>query len=204
MAIKVGHIPDLNCEPFYFDMERRGIELHDMLPSGLAAALENGEIDAGPIPLVDYFRLEDHIQPLSGFCIASVNKAASSNLYSKQPIRNLEGARIGVTNEDSTSLSLLQVLLSLKHQVQPEAYVGLEDSYDAFLLTGNQGLRRRRGNAGVTLTNTTWERSGTSGPVCPLSSAVGWSAKTWTSKTWRCLKIRFTSDTKTGKTTYTA
>ena len=148
MPIKVGRIPHLNCEPFYFDMERRGIELRDMVPSGLAAAAESGEIDAGPVPLVDYFCLEDHIQPLAGFCIASVNKAVGSILYSQQPIRNLDGARIGTTDEDPTSLCLLQVLLSLKHQVQPEAYVGLEDSYDAFLLIGNQGLRRRRGVQG--------------------------------------------------------
>ena len=36
MAIKVGRVPYVSCEPFYFDMERRGIELHDRVPSALA------------------------------------------------------------------------------------------------------------------------------------------------------------------------
>ena len=145
MAIKVGRIPDLSCEAFYFDMERRGIELHHMASVALAAAAGKGEIDAGPVPLLDCFGLEEHFRPLSGFCIAAINQAGTSILHSKQPIQSLAGARIGVTENDATSSRLLQVLLAFKHQVIPEAYVGMEDSYDAFLLTGNQALRRRRG-----------------------------------------------------------
>ena len=148
MPIKVARIPDLNCEAFYFDMERRGIELYDMTPSGAVAAVEKGEVDAGPVSLVDSFRLEDGFRPLAGFCIAAINQAVSSVLYSTQPWANLAGARIGIPDEASTSLHLLQVLLSLKHQVQPEAFVTMEDQYDAFLLTGNQALRRRRGVRG--------------------------------------------------------
>ncbi len=148
MPIKVARIPGLSCEPFYFDMERRGIELYDMAPSGVAAAVEKGDVDAGPVSLVDCFRLEDGLRPLAGFCIAAINQAVSSVLYSTQPVASLAGARIGIADEASTSLPLLQVLLSLKHQLQPEAYVTMEDPYDAFLLTGNQALRQRRGVRG--------------------------------------------------------
>ena len=148
MPIKVARISDLNCEAFYFDMERRGIELYDTTPSGAVAAVEKGEFNAGPVSLVDCFRLEDGFRPLAGFCIAAINQAVSSVLYSTQPMESLAGARIGIPDEASTSLPLLQVLLSLKHQAQPEAYVTMEDPYDAFLLTGNQALRRRRGVRG--------------------------------------------------------
>ncbi len=148
MPIKVARIPDLNCEAFYFDMERRGIELCDMGAGEVAAAAEAGEVDAGPVPLVECFRLEERFRPVAGFCVAAVNTAGSSALYSKQPIESLTGTRIGVAKDASTSVRLLQVLLSLKHQVQPEAFVGLEDPYDAFLLTGNRALRQRRGARG--------------------------------------------------------
>jgi predicted solute-binding protein len=83
MPIKVGRVPYLDCEPFYFDMARRGIETYEMVPSQLAPAAEKGEIDAGPVPLVDCFRLEDRFQPVSGFCIASTQRAGSIFLYSK-------------------------------------------------------------------------------------------------------------------------
>src|SRR5919108_3641361 len=148
MTIKVGRIPDLECEPLYFDMARRGIEMYAMEPSQLAAAMAAGEIDAGPVPLADCFRLEDRFQPVSGFCLACAKRAGNIFLYSKQPIEQLNEARIGITNENSTPLRLLQVLLSLQYHVQPAAYVTLQERYDAFLLSGNRALRQRGGARG--------------------------------------------------------
>ena len=152
MTMKVGRIPYLECEPLYFDMARRGIEIYQMVPSQLAAAAAAGEIDAGPVPLVDCFRLEERFQPVSGFCLACAKRAGNIFLYSKQPIEQLKDARIGITDETSTSLRLLQVLLSLKYQVHPEAYVTLQELYDAFLLVGNRALRQRWGARGYPYT----------------------------------------------------
>jgi len=145
MVLRVGRVPYLHTEPFYFDMERRGIALYEMVPSALAAAVTDGDIDAGPLPLVDCFRLADSLRPVAGFCIASVQKAGSVFLYSTQPIAELTGAHIGVTDEDTTASQLLEVLLRVKYQVRPAAYVSLQASYDAFLLTGNDALRLRGG-----------------------------------------------------------
>src|ERR1700752_5230608 len=74
MTVKVGRIPDLGCEPLYFDMARRGIELSALGPSQLAAAVAAGEIDAGPGALGGCFRLGDRIQPGSGFCLACARR----------------------------------------------------------------------------------------------------------------------------------
>ena len=148
MTIKVGRVPYLNYEPFYFDMERRGIQLCDHVPNTLASAVREGEIDAGPIPLGDSFRLEELSQPVAGFCLAAIDTAGSSILYSKLPIQELGGVPIGVAAEADTSKDLLQVLLSLKYQVPIGQFVNLEDTPDTFLLTGDQALRRRRGVRG--------------------------------------------------------
>jgi len=152
MAMRVGRVPYLHAEPFYFDMARRGIELYEMAPRALAAAAENGAIDAGPVPLVDCFRLEDRFQPVAGFCVASAKKAGSVFLYATKPIAELNGAYIGITDTASTAPRLLQVLLSLKYQVRPEAYVPLPVAHDAFLLIGNEGLRQRMGAPGFPYT----------------------------------------------------
>ena len=50
MVMRVGRVPYLHIEPFYFDMVRRGIELQEMSPSAVVAAVEHDEIDAGPNP----------------------------------------------------------------------------------------------------------------------------------------------------------
>jgi chorismate dehydratase len=148
MVMRVGRIPYLHAGPFYFDMARRGIELYEMVPSALVAAAERGEIDAGPVPLADSFRLEERFQPVAGFGVASVKQAGSMFLFSTVPITELDGATIGITDEASSAPRLLQILLRLRYGVQPAAFVSLDTSCDAFLLIGNQALRQRMGMPG--------------------------------------------------------
>jgi chorismate dehydratase len=148
MAMRVGRVPYLHAEPFYFDMTRRGIELYEMVPSAVVAAIEGGAIDAGPVPLADCFRLEDCLQPVEGFCVASVREAGSILLFSTIPLTELGGATIGITDEASNAPKLLQSLLRLKYGVQPKVFVPLHASYDAFLIVGNQALRQRMGVPG--------------------------------------------------------
>ena len=149
MPISVARIPNLECEAFYFDMERRGIELRDLEAGAVAAALERGDIDAGPVPLLDTFRLQPGAAPIAGFCVASVAQAVSCALYSREPVAALNGGRIAVAGDaDDTTASLLRALLTLKRGVRGTTFVTPESAHDAFLLTGNQGLRRRRGTRG--------------------------------------------------------
>ena len=148
MTVKVAQLPHLIAEAFYIDMRRRGLDLREILPGGVASAIEEGEVDAGLVPLEDSFRLEDRCKPVAGFCIASMEKARSVLLYSKQPVEDLKGASIGIPENSGTAHGLLKVLLSLKYEVQPEAYVTMEDPYDAFLITDDQALRRRLGVRG--------------------------------------------------------
>jgi chorismate dehydratase len=145
MALKVGRIPYLSCDPFYFAMARPGLALSDVVPSAMAGAAAKGEIDAGPMPLTDCFRLDERFRLLSGFCLATIRKAGSVVLHSKRPIQELSGARIGIPAEAATSFRLLQVLLALKYQVVSATYVRREESHEAFLLMGNEGLRQRYG-----------------------------------------------------------
>ena len=148
MPARVAQIPNLECEAFYYDMERRGIELVRLEPNAVAEALESGEIHAGPVPLVDLPGIEDRAAPIHGFCVASVTSSAFSLLYSREPIASLGSGRIAIGSVDSASVALLRVLLEQKHGVRPEAFVGEQDEHEAVLLTGNSALRRRRGNRG--------------------------------------------------------
>ncbi len=148
MPTKVGRIPYMICEPFYFDTERRGLQLVDTMPHRAAAEIEQGILDAAPVPVVDIFGKEDALQPVGGFCIASTDRAGSVFLYSKAPIAELDGARIGVIEDSRTSVRLLEALLKLKYQVEPGEFVGLRDEHDAFMVMGDRGLRQRRGARG--------------------------------------------------------
>lgn len=147
MALRIGRVPYLHAEPFYVAMARPGITLHDLVPGAMAVAATHGDIDAGPVPLVASWHLQDRFEPVAGFCVASVQHAGSCLLYSTRPISALAGAYIGVTAEAASARGLLHVLLRLKYQVQPAAYVPLQAAHDAFLLIGNAALRQRLGVA---------------------------------------------------------
>lgn len=148
MTLKVARVPYLNAEAFYVDMERRGLSLHEILPGAVASAIVEGEIDAGPAPLLDAIRVAERTKNVSGFCIATTEKAMSVLLYSKQPVEQLSGASIALPVDAETPHRLLQVLLSLKYKVQPGPYVSMNDPHEAFLITDDPALRRRLGARG--------------------------------------------------------
>jgi chorismate dehydratase len=129
-------------------MARRGVQVVDLPPGGLASALTDGDIEAGPTPVPDWFQLEDRFHPVAGFCVSASHRAGSSLLYSQKPIEELDGAAIGAAGEDAASVQLLRVLLALKYGLTPGEIVTPKDSPDALLLTGNNALRRRRGVRG--------------------------------------------------------
>ncbi len=145
MALRVGLVAELNFEPFYLDMRRRDIELCPVPSHGLTGALEQGQIDAGPVSLVDGFRLEEKLSPIAGFCVAATQRAVNSLFFSKRPLEELSGLPIAAENADPTSAALLEVILKLRHQGEPGPLVSPQEEHEAVLITGDPALRRRRG-----------------------------------------------------------
>lgn len=145
MRIRVGQIPYLNSEVFYYGMASEDVDLVPLVPRALSSAALEDRVDAGPIPLVTCFDLEDRFEPLGDYCIATVERARSILLFSKKPIEELGGAVVGVSGETSTSVRLMKVLLSHRFNVEPRSYVSLDEPRDAFLLIGDEALRNRNG-----------------------------------------------------------
>lgn len=140
--LRVGRIPYLNCEPFFHRLQ--GVELVDLIPRQLGEAMAARELDAGPLSLMDYLRLETHLTPLP-YGIGCPTGARSVLVFSDRPLAELGGARVGITGETSTSVELLRVLLALRYEVEPAAWVEAEEPSDAVLLIGDQAIRRVTG-----------------------------------------------------------
>jgi chorismate dehydratase len=144
--LRVGRIPYLNCEPFFHRLE--GVELVDLIPRRLGEAMAQGELDAGPLSLIDYLRLEPTLTPLP-YGIGCPTGARSVLVFSDRPLSALGGARVGITGETSTSVELLRVLLALRYEVEPAAWVTAAEPSDAVLLIGDQAIRRLTGGPGA-------------------------------------------------------
>jgi len=137
--LRVGRIPYLNCEPFFHRLE--GVELIDLIPRRLGEAMASGELDAGPLSLMDFVRLETRLMPLP-YGIGCPTGARSVLVFSDRPLSALTGARVAISGETSTSVELLRVLLALRYRVEPAAWVGAEEACDAVLLIGDQAIQR--------------------------------------------------------------
>ncbi|MCZ6777258.1 MAG: menaquinone biosynthesis protein [Ignavibacteria bacterium] len=144
----MGKIPYLNSIPFYANFEKRQFKMLPVAPRRMGMLSERGGIDAGPFSLVDYLRQEDKLE-LMGWCIATRDQVKSVMLFSKEGWADLQGKKIGITDETTTSVKLLQVLLEKKYGVQAQferLHSGINDysRFDAVLLIGDEALRRNK------------------------------------------------------------
>jgi chorismate dehydratase len=142
MQLLIGQISYLNSQPFYPLLGEH--RLVAMPPRELGRLAERGEIDAGIMATADYLALEDRYEPAADLGIANHEEVRSILLYSRRPLAQLGGAKVGVTEETSTSIFLLRLLLEVREGVRsPEYQRGLREDGDAFLLIGNEALRSR-------------------------------------------------------------
>jgi aminodeoxyfutalosine synthase len=152
----IGKIPYLNSIPFYANFERRQFRILPVAPRRMGMLSAKGEIVAGPFSLMDYFRQEKEME-LMGWAIATRDQVKSVMLFSKEGWQGLHGKRIGVTDDTSTSVLLLRVLLEKKYGVKAHferMHGGVNDysGYQAVLLIGDEALRRNKtGLAGFDL-----------------------------------------------------
>ena len=116
-----------------------------MPPRELGRLAERGEIDAGIMATADYLALEDHYQPVADLGIANHEEVRSILLYTRRPLDQLGGTKIGVTEETSTSICLMRLVLEVRYGVQLPEYVrGFQEDGEGFLLIGNPALRSHR------------------------------------------------------------
>src|SRR5918911_5615116 len=94
---RVGHIQFLNCLPIYWGLMRSGalldVDLRKDTPDRLNAALVAGELDIGPISLVEYLRHAGELLLLPDLAVGSDGPVLSVNLVSTVPPAELDGRR---------------------------------------------------------------------------------------------------------------
>ena len=152
--LRVGQIPYLNLEPFFFGLlasSGPGVELHPLPPRAMGQLADQGGLDAGAFSLMDSVRLQDRFEPLGDFCLACGGEVRSVLFFARRPIEEMAGATVAITGETATSVVLLKVLLTLRHGLRDVRYVDLSgnEPADACLLIGDEALRRRHGIEGL-------------------------------------------------------
>ncbi|HWL38305.1 MAG TPA: menaquinone biosynthesis protein [Frankiaceae bacterium] len=132
---RVGHIQFLNCLPLYWGLMRSGalldVDLTKDTPDRLNDALVRGDLDIGPISLVEYLRHADDLLVLPDVAVGSDGPVLSVNLIAKTPLQELQHIALGSTSR--TSVLLAQLLLEERHGTTP-TYATMPPDLTAMLL----------------------------------------------------------------------
>jgi chorismate dehydratase len=148
---RVGHIQFLNCVPIYWGLVRSGalldVELFKDTPDHLNDALVAGDLDIGPISLVEYLRHADDLLLLPDIAVGAAGPVLSVNLVSQVPLADLNGRRVALGSTSRTSVLLARMWLAEVHGVQPAYFTCPPDltsmllEADAAVLIGDAALR---------------------------------------------------------------
>jgi chorismate dehydratase len=148
---RVGHIQFLNCLPIYWGLVRSGalldVELTKDTPDRLNDMLVAGELDIGPISLVEYLRHADDLVLLPDVAVGSDGPVLSVNLVAQRALGDLDGRRVALGSTSRTSVLLARMWLAEVHGVRPEYFVCPPDltsmllEADAAVLIGDAALR---------------------------------------------------------------
>jgi chorismate dehydratase len=148
---RVGHIQFLNCLPIYWGLVRDGalldVELSKDTPDRLNDQLVAGELDIGPISLVEYLRNAADLVLLPDLAIGSDGPVLSVNLVSQVPLSSLHGRRVALGSTSRTSVLLARMWLEQVHGVRPSYFSCPPElttmllEADAAVLIGDAALR---------------------------------------------------------------
>lgn len=138
---RVGHIQFLNCLPLYWGLIRSGalldVELTKDTPDRLNDALVGGDLDIGPISLVEYLRHADDLVLLPGLAVGSDGPVLSVNVVSKVPLTDVTHVALGSTSR--TSVLLAKLLIEDVHKVTP-TYATMPPDLTAMLLEADAAV----------------------------------------------------------------
>ncbi|MCB1180780.1 MAG: menaquinone biosynthesis protein [Chlamydiia bacterium] len=121
------------------------VELYYAVPSHLNALIHQGKLDLSFVSLKEFL---DHkrtkYEQIPGYGIAAEKKILSVNLYHKGALKELDGARVGLTHHSATSAALLKVLCYHFWNISP-CFEILDRSlpfatYQGILLIGDEAL----------------------------------------------------------------
>jgi chorismate dehydratase len=124
---RVGHIQFLNCLPLFWGLARTGglldLELTKDTPDGLSDALVRGQLDVGPISLMEFLRHADELVVLPDIAVGSDGHIMSCLIVSRCPLDELDGEPLALTSTSRTSVRLAELLLAESVGVKPDYFV---------------------------------------------------------------------------------
>jgi chorismate dehydratase len=137
--------------PLYWGLARTGalldLELTKDTPEKLSAQLIRGDLDIGPVTLMEYLKHSDELVALPDIAVGCDGPVMSCVIVSQVPLEQLDGARVALGSTSRTSVRLAELLLADRHGVAPDYFTSAPDlalmmqEAQAGVLIGDAALR---------------------------------------------------------------
>ena len=144
---RIGFMPYLNSAVFYARLEGDWFDLVELPPRNMADAMQNGQLDAGPLPIAEVLRMRGTIVE-GGLGVAADGPARSVLLFSDVRAEELSGKSVAITGHTSTSVQLLRILFADHWGAEGVELLGPDDDCVAELLIGDAALNVVHGGVG--------------------------------------------------------
>lgn len=103
--IKIGNVSYVNSYPFQYGLDSNSdFEIFKLVPSAIANALENDEIDVGLVPLAAFIQHKNWVL-LSDFCIGAMGEVKTVLLLSKKQISEVKTICFDLESRSSNMLT---------------------------------------------------------------------------------------------------
>jgi chorismate dehydratase len=127
-------------------VHRSDWQLIESPPAILNKKLANGEVDLGFVSSYAYGINPDNYKILSGLSISANGPVGSVFLFSHLPLDQLDGARVLLSAQSETSVSLVKIILEEYYKVLPQYETGdvlsaKHKDFKAVLAIGDDALR---------------------------------------------------------------
>jgi chorismate dehydratase len=142
MALRIGAVGYLNARPLTWTLDREPArwQVRYDVPSVCARLLQDGEVDLGLVPSIEYLQSPDY-RFVPGVGVTSRGAIASVALYTTRPLDRIR--HIALDTSSRTSVALIQVLCQHHFRIRPRFVPHGPDlavmtrDFDAGLLIGD-------------------------------------------------------------------
>ena len=151
--LKIGIIDYINALPFLAAFKSGAVSFPAQfvlgVPSALNRALRRGDLDISMISSAEFLHMPQRYALIPPYCIGASDKVMSVALYTRLPLKELDGALVAVTGQSSTSVELLRLLCTHYWKINPHFTIFSGNAIDiaklpacpAFLLIGDECLQ---------------------------------------------------------------
>ena len=147
--IRIGHNPNTNMLPMFQFLSREHSLLDSITaePAGHNAMLADGRIDMAPISAFSYGEHWRDYAILPNLSVSTKGRVGSILLFSKVPLKDLDGLTVALTDTSATSVNLTKILLhhyygvSPRYLTMPSDLQGMFVKADAGLLIGDAAIK---------------------------------------------------------------